>query len=1537
MNLAVHVVSDAPVTVVSMNRLIHSTDAAVIYPIDVLGRNYTVIDYPRKSGEGGQVAFVATENNTVVTIAPPATGQAVQGPSGPTTDSWTVTLQRGQAYQLNAWEMPAIDYAPYSGARLMASAPLAVFGGSICGFVPDEVEACDHLYEQLLPDRNLGQDFIAGNLATRSVGNMYRFVATQDDTAVYAGNYLIAVLRAGHSAERILEGPVALHATKPVQMFLLALGENADSGMRDVPPGVPPSLHNDPDGDLLDPFAIAVPPMGTELSDYLFTTPQVSAMLLHYVGITIPESAVASLRLDGAAVSGVTWRAVPGTDKVHGNLRVSAGRHRVAAAAPFGLITYGYGDYESYGYAGGLLIGDQDRVRRLEVTPLAQIRTVGDSACFAIVSRDAQNRRVPYARFGVRAEGRQTHAESGYLDGTGRGEYCFEHPFVETTPLVFESGFAQVEAQVEWLAPGDGVNRAPIITSLPGLELRDPVFHYDLDAVDPNDDVLSYALIGGPSGAQIDAQTGVLTWTPPVPADRKALLQDFTLRALDSQGLYAEQRFTLQVHFKAMLQITNEIGVDNQLAYERTGFQAKLRTIGGIAAHQNVDVLQGPVGLSVLLSDREGLIKWTTESILSPALRYSDALVLGSRDDPASGADLALTPIWAISSGGGMNVPVFGRPLDTNNDGVVNASDRLVAAGVNGAFQLIVRYVDTGEALSWSGTRYAGSNIVPAFADLDGDGRDELLYGSNTGKLVALTGTNQRVWAVDPDLGTTSLKSFQTSIETADLEGDGTLEIFVAGRLYDANGVSRWTLGPASGVSATYLSPLLIDLDGDGVREVLFLDEVRRANGTLWWRVPAHPGNGSVARAEFSAFDFDGDGDREVIASVSYEQSNDRYLERFAHDGTRLGSPIVLASDGGLPAVFDIDRDGTREVYLPLERKAWSLDGTVRVDLGALPLASAYPQLLDANGDGAVEALGQGGYKRLNDVQTNWLWSEVGAAYGERRGPGALVDSNGDGNAEWFVAGTYNALLKPTQGVWPADRAGRRSYRDGAARHTGSFDVDIPPGTPNDLRYDLWIGDLRQRAGIDAAHKRYEVNVRNRGLRSLQHPVTVSLYSGERGNGGFELTRKTVPALRSGERAAIAFDSVDNDDLQGWIYAYIDAAAGESGSDRLPYNNRVAAHVIELSLSDGADRVDRVLHSVEVRQQNFALDLKGVLPATVHSGHTVTLQLLAGQLDLDNAPYFFLSSAPDGARIDPWTGVMTWTPTAAQAGYRYFYANVRFPSGVEDFVMLTTTVVANPNRPPQITSTAPTHAVVGQAWTYAVAASDPDGDALTYALNPAAAGMSIDAQTGVISWTPTASGTQTATVRVTDSANNTTAQAFSVTVQTPATSIPVFSTSPPTTAKVGCLYTYDAEAANAGNQVMSYQLTQGPPAGMTINGATGLVQWTPTAEQAGSRRINVYVSNPSSTAFANQTWNIDVAGADRALRVDGLASPTYAAPNQPIALEAVVQYAAGSYTLTATVNGAPLALDAQGKASFTPPAAGAYTVVFNVADGCQSA
>lgn len=73
------------------------------------------------------------------------------------------------------------------------------------------------------------------------------------------------------------------------------------------------------------------------------------------------------------------------------------------------------------------------------------------------------------------------------------------------------------------------------------------------------------------------------------------------------------------------------------------------------------------------------------------------------------------------------------------------------------------------------------------------------------------------------------------------------------------------------------------------------------------------------------------------------------------------------------------------------------------------------------------------------------------------------------------------------------------------------------------------------------------------------------------------------------------------------------------------------------------------------------------------------------------------------------------------------------------------------NNPPVIEPIAPVFASTGAALAVQVRASDPDGDAVTFAATGLPAGLSINAGTGRISGTPTAAGTSSARITVTDS------------------------------------------------------------------------------------------------------------------------------------------------------------------------------------------
>jgi hypothetical protein len=160
---------------------------------------------------------------------------------------------------------------------------------------------------------------------------------------------------------------------------------------------------------------------------------------------------------------------------------------------------------------------------------------------------------------------------------------------------------------------------------------------------------------------------------------------------------------------------------------------------------------------------------------------------------------------------------------------------------------------------------------------------------------------------------------------------------------------------------------------------------------------------------------------------------------------------------------------------------------------------------------------------------------------------------------------------------------------------------------------------------------------------------------------------------------------------------------------------------------------------------------------------------------------FSLDVAPAGMSIVSATGVIAWTPANEHVGDNAVTVRVEDQAGGYDTQSFSIHVT-NTNDAPTITSTPVTVGAEGSLYSYDVDATDPDtGDSLTYSLDTNPGGMTIDANTGVISWTPGGgdAGDYTVTVRVEDLDLLFDTQSYTLTVNEP--NYPPAITSPPVT------------------------------------------------------------------------------------------------------------------------------------------------------------
>ena len=87
-----------------------------------------------------------------------------------------------------------------------------------------------------------------------------------------------------------------------------------------------------------------------------------------------------------------------------------------------------------------------------------------------------------------------------------------------------------------------------------------------------------------------------------------------------------------------------------------------------------------------------------------------------------------------------------------------------------------------------------------------------------------------------------------------------------------------------------------------------------------------------------------------------------------------------------------------------------------------------------------------------------------------------------------------------------------------------------------------------------------------------------------------------------------------------------------------------------------------------------------------------------------------------------------------------------------------------PNLGPSITSSPVTSGTTDTLYQYQVTATDPEGDTLTFSLSVKPSGMTINATTGLIQYTPTAVSTPNVTVVVTDTKLNSATQSYTINV-----------------------------------------------------------------------------------------------------------------------------------------------------------------------------
>ncbi|HUJ57031.1 MAG TPA: IgGFc-binding protein [Kofleriaceae bacterium] len=350
---AYHLRSTSPVTVYQFNSLeyvinssdfSYSNDASLLLPTNVWRDNYYTAAWEQVGGTNpSEMAVTAWQDNTMVTLNTTATTIAGGGaPAFTAGTPGTVMLNAGDVLEITS------ATGDFTGTNVSSTAPVSVIGGHFCADIPDTVGYCDHIEESMFGVDTLGENYIVNAPAVTSIPTgkveVIRIIATQPNTTL---NYNPP--QAGAPASIAMPGQFVeidnnansfeISASNKVLVAQYMEGQDAGGGTGD------PAM------------ALAVP-FEQFRTSYTFQAP--TSYDSNYVDVTAPMGA--SVMLDGAAPLPLTAIGSTGygLSRVEplGNGPAGDGNHTITGDMPFGITVYGYGQYTSYWYPGGLDLKD---------------------------------------------------------------------------------------------------------------------------------------------------------------------------------------------------------------------------------------------------------------------------------------------------------------------------------------------------------------------------------------------------------------------------------------------------------------------------------------------------------------------------------------------------------------------------------------------------------------------------------------------------------------------------------------------------------------------------------------------------------------------------------------------------------------------------------------------------------------------------------------------------------------------------------------------------------------------------------------------------------------------------------------------------------------------------------------------------------------------------------------------------------------------------------------------------------------------------
>jgi RHS repeat-associated protein len=1119
---------------------------------------------------------------------------------------------------------------------------------------------------------------------------------------------------------------------------------------------------------------------------------------------------------------------------------------------------------------------------------------------------------------------------------------------------------ADVDGRMDLIVANSGDNTASVI-----YNRFDPneVYLYDSDAIDPDNDPLTYSIIDGPGGLIINSQTGALLWAA---SPDQVGEHTVTIAANDGRGGVATQSFKIDVQparDNATPLIATEpntrIGAGETFAYQATALDNDRDTL-------RYSLINAPAGATI--DPTTGKVTWDARADMALSFApYGSANGANNRGHVEIEAHPSLQPTSLTAEGwyNFTSLPASNQRTNIISSGIATstgATYSLYNFG-NAFLRLEVDYPSPTASFTYSIPFVPSTNRWTHFAvTIDDSNRaakiyvdgvergsttlpSPLVYNPTANALVGDSGLNftraiidnYRLWNVvrtpaeiveglsrqyngdtrlvldyrfdEPQ--TLTVRDYSPAGNDGYRRANGLMPVFVPGLA--ETGSHQFTIGVEDGRGGfdqqSFMLDILPELRGS-IRGQAFHDQ--DGNGMRNGTEPALEG-------QHLFIDTNGNGypDPHESQTTTDASGNYQFIGLLPGQYPVKVSPVAGFETPELNPV-SVNANINTQVDLAIEQLALSqIRGQLRTEksdtiaywkvFADLDLDNKRDEnepmaMSDRDGNFAITGLSAGTYTIRAELPAGW------AVATGTNGQNVTLTANAISEGNHFtleptntsVTGGLHFVTTPTLTIEARQTFRYASVAMGIHNESIIYDISL---APDGMSIAPATGLMAWRPTIAQVGEHLVI------LRATSASGSISLQD-------FTLTvtaPNTAPTLSSPEPMG-ASPGFPPNQPQGSIPRFptayvnlvyaIDLQAQDAESHAVSFQLLTGPSGATLDTTTGHLRwtptlsdVGNAAFSIELRDSQNATSIVNVNIPVLDSQPAATpfaislprtqvglgqnyLARIQGRDALDRPLAWSLVTGPTGLLVSS-DGTIRWTPGNNDLGAHSIVVRATNVDGTAANSSFTLQVVGRPvNTSPDITSEPTTSTTVGKEYQYDVQVLDNDADPLSFALVNAPAGMSIHPSLGTIRWTPAADqlGESDVSVQVTDPDGATATQEYKLKVSKSG-GPPSIRSVPPTEAAIGIGYLYSIVARDAEGDPLTFRLLAAP-VGMTIAENTGVISWTPAAEQLGEQDVVIQVSDGIGGAVT-QAFRIRVsAGAPNSPPVMNSIAPRFGVVGQ---------------------------------------------------------